>query len=359
MSSTITVDLGQRAYPIHIGPGLIDDHALVASAIGSRQVVLVSNEVVGPLYRDRLAAALADREVHDFTLADGEQEKNLANFERLLAFMLERRIERSGSVVALGGGVVGDLAGFAAACYQRGISYVQVPTTLLAQVDSAVGGKTAVNHPLGKNMIGAFHQPSAVIADTRVLASLPEREFAAGVAEVIKYGLIRDPDFLAWIDEHLEQLMARDDGALGFAIARSVQNKAEVVAADERESGQRALLNLGHTFGHAIETGLGYGKWLHGEAVAAGTCMAARMSARLGWLDTAAVEHVAALFARAGLPTAAPAALSPETLLEHMRLDKKNLDGRIRLVLLKSLGEAIVTSDYPDAELSATLAARG
>ncbi len=356
MSVTVTVELGERSYPIHIGAGVLDDAALVSDAIDSRQVVIVSNEVVAPLYLQRLRAHLGERAALDFVLPDGEAAKTLANFEKLLGYMLEHKVDRSATVVALGGGVVGDLAGFAAACYQRGVRYVQVPTTLLAQVDSAVGGKTAVNHPLGKNMIGAFHQPSAVLADTGVLDTLPAREFAAGVAEVIKYGLIRDLPFLDWLDTHLGQLMARDSGALAFAIQRSCENKAEVVAEDERESGARATLNLGHTFGHAIETGVGYGTWLHGEAVAAGTCMAARLSQRLGWLDRDDVARIEDLYQRAGLPTTPPPAMGPPQFLELMARDKKNVGGHIRLVLLEAAGRAVVTSDYPAAALHAVLA---
>lgn len=355
MSRVVTVALGERSYPIHIGAGLLDDRDLMRAAMPARQLVVVSNETIAPLYAARLSAHFDDRQLHAFEMPDGEAHKNLFEFERLLAFMLERRVERGALVVALGGGVVGDLAGFAAACYQRGIAFAQVPTTLLAQVDSAVGGKTAVNHALGKNMIGAFHQPRAVIADTDTLASLPPREFAAGLAEVIKYGLIRDPTFLAWLESEMPALVARDADALAHAIARSCENKAAVVAADERESGVRATLNLGHTFGHAIETASGYGSWLHGEAVAAGMCMAARMSARLGWLADADVARVEALVAAAGLPLDPPAELSVPQYLELMARDKKNSGGVITLVLLRALGDAVVTSDYPAAALAATL----
>jgi 3-dehydroquinate synthase len=269
--------------------------------------------------------------------------------------MLEARLERGCTLVALGGGVVGDVAGFAAACYQRGVRFVQIPTTLLAQVDSSVGGKTAVNHELGKNMIGAFHQPSAVIADTATLNTLPDRELRAGLAEVIKYGLIQDLDFLVWLETNLDALLARDPAALAEAVRRSCEHKAAVVAADERESGLRALLNLGHTFGHAIEHALGYGAWLHGEAVAAGMCLAAEMSVRLGRISRADADRVARLLARADLPVAPPPEIAPATLLEAMSLDKKNKDGRIRLVLFEALGRAALCDDYPQDALLATL----
>lgn len=353
--TTVEVDLGTRSYPIHIGHGLLDDDDLLERSIAARQVVIVSNEVVAPLYLAAVRQRLPGRLVLEFILADGEDEKNLDNFARLMSFLLEHRVERGACIVALGGGVVGDLAGFAAACYQRGVGFVQIPTTLLAQVDSAVGGKTAVNHPLGKNMIGAFYQPQAVLADTDVLETLPPRELSAGLAEVIKYGLIRDRDFLDWIDQNLEKLVARDTAALTTAIRRSCENKAAVVAADERESGSRATLNLGHTFGHAIETALGYGEWLHGEAVAAGTCMAARLSARLGWLDPTEVTRIETLFRRAALPTAPPPGLTPQQFLELMQRDKKNTDGKITLILLQGLGTAVVSRDYPPAALEACL----
>ncbi len=356
MTVTINVALGARSYPIHIGPTLLDDAVLLETATDSRQIVIVSNEVVAPLYLARVRRHFARRQCVEFVLEDGEGAKSLHNFERLMAFLLEHHIERSATVIALGGGVVGDLAGFVAACYQRGVRYVQIPTTLLAQVDSAVGGKTAVNHPLGKNMIGAFYQPQAVFADTGVLDTLPAREFSAGLAEVIKYGLIRDLEFLDWLDDNLELLVAREPAALAHAIRRSCENKAEVVAADERESGARATLNLGHTFGHAIETALGYGEWLHGEAVAAGTCMALDMSRRMGWLDAQAVRRVTALFERAALPVAPPAQISPAKFVELMARDKKNSGGRIRLVLLRALGAAVVTDDYSAAAFAATLA---
>jgi 3-dehydroquinate synthase len=355
VTATVTVDLGARTYPIYIGPGLLDAAELIGKTVASEQIVIISNEIVAPLYLERLRTCFAPRDCLEFILPDGEGSKNLDNFSRIMSFLLERTVERSATIVALGGGVVGDLAGFVAASYQRGVAFVQVPTTLLAQVDSAVGGKTAVNHPLGKNMIGAFYQPQAVFADTTVLSTLPAREFSAGLAEVIKYGLIRAPEFLTWLEDNLDHLIARDDDALSVAIQKSCEHKAAVVAADEREGGVRATLNLGHTFGHAIESALGYGTWLHGEAVAAGTCMAARMSQRMGWLDNADVRRVESLFRRAALPIEAPATIDAETFLRYMGRDKKNIGGHIRLVLLKALGDAVVTSDYSAADLSATL----
>ncbi len=285
VTSTLDVDLGVRSYPIHIGPGLIDDPELYRPHVSGSQVLIVTNEIVAPLYLDRVEQALRGFQLARVVLPDGEKYKNLEVWNRIMDALLENRFARDCTLVALGGGVVGDMAGFAAACYQRGVAFIQVPTTLLAQVDSSVGGKTGVNHALGKNMIGAFHQPRAVIADTDTLSTLPDRELSAGVAEVIKYGLIRDREFFYWLEANIGPLLERDTEALTFAIERSCRNKAEVVAADEREAGQRALLNLGHTFGHAIETGMGYGAWLHGEAVGTGMCMAADLSFRLGWLD--------------------------------------------------------------------------
>ncbi len=342
----VDVELAERSYPIFIGGGLLGDAALLARAIKSRQVMIVTNDRVGPLYLERLTNGLQDRQLASVVLPDGEQHKTLDSFGLIMTALLEHRFERGCTIVALGGGVVGDIAGFAAACYQRGVRFVQVPTTLLAQVDSAVGGKTAVNHPLGKNMIGAFHQPVAVLADLDTLSTLEAREFRAGVAEIIKYGLIRDREFFDWLELNLDALMARDTAAVTHAIKRSCENKADVVAADEHESGERALLNLGHTFGHAIEHALGYGAWLHGEAVAAGMCMAARMSTRVGMIAPTTRDRIIALIARAGLPTAPPSGPSVEELLDAMRVDKKNQDGRIRLVLLDAVGHASVRQDY-------------
>ncbi len=355
---TIHVNLGERSYPIYIAPGLLDDPAWIAHLRG-RQVMIVTNTTVGPLYQARLEGALARHlagcEVRSVALPDGEEYKTLAVMNDIVTALLQNRFDRGCTLLALGGGVVGDIAGFAAACYQRGVDYLQFPTTLLAQVDSAVGGKTAVNHELGKNMIGSFHQPRAVVADTATLRTLPEREFRAGLSEVIKYGLIRDAEFFDWLEGNLEALLRRDDDALVHAISRSCRNKAEVVAADEREAGGRALLNLGHTFGHAIETGLGYGAWLHGEAVAAGMAMAADLSHRLGWLGRTELERIRDLLRRASLPAAAPSSLDAASLRELMAVDKKIQTGRLRLVLLRRIGEAAVTSDFEAPALMATL----
>jgi 3-dehydroquinate synthase len=352
----LQIDLGARSYPILIGQGLLQDAGVVAAAVASRDVLVVTNETVAPLYLARLAQGLAGRRVATVVLPDGEQYKTLATVERILDALVAGRMNRDACVVALGGGVVGDMAGFAAACYQRGVDYVQVPTTLLAQVDSSVGGKTGVNHPGGKNLIGAFHQPRAVVSDIGTLATLPPRELRAGLAEVIKYGLIADVAFLGWIEDNLAALLALDGDALTHAVRRSCEIKAAIVAEDEREHGRRALLNLGHTFGHAIETATGYGEWLHGEAVGTGMLIAADLSQRLGWLGAADVARVHGLLDRAGLPTQAPP-VGAGRALELMGMDKKVLAGRIRLVLLRALGDAVVSGDYPAAMLDATLAA--
>jgi 3-dehydroquinate synthase len=351
----LEVELGPRSYPIYIGPGLLDDADCYRRHIRGRQVLVVTNTTVGPLYLERVEAALSGLELASVSLPDGERFKDLDTLNRIFDALLERRMGRDVTVVALGGGVVGDMAGFAAACYQRGVDFIQVPTTLLAQVDSSVGGKTGVNHPLGKNMIGAFHQPRAVIADTDTLGTLPDRELSAGLAEVVKYGLIRDQAFLDWLDDNTPALISRDGAALSQAIQRSCTNKAEVVAADEREAGQRALLNLGHTFGHAIEAGMGYGTWLHGEAVSAGMVLAAELSQRLGWVSMEQVDLVRSLLARMKLPVDPPGGLSPDRWLELMAVDKKVLDGRLRLVLLRDLGEAVVTADFDTAALRSLL----
>jgi 3-dehydroquinate synthase len=324
--------------------------------VAARDVLVVTNTTVAPLYLARLERSLAGKRVASVSLPDGEQHKTLETLARVFDALVERRLNRDACVVALGGGVVGDMAGFAAACYQRGVDYVQVPTTLLAQVDSSVGGKTGVNHPGGKNLIGAFHQPRAVVADTDTLKTLPPREFRAGLAEVIKYGLIADAAFLGWIEAHLDALLRLDGAALAHAIRRSCEIKAEIVAEDEREHGRRALLNLGHTFGHAIETATGYGEWLHGEAVGTGMLMAADLSHRLGWFDAADVGRIRALLERAGLPVAAPP-IGAARALELMGMDKKVLAGRIRLVLMRKVGEGVVSGDYPADALQATLAA--
>jgi len=354
---SVTVELGERSYPIHIGADLLGRADLLLPRLPRPRVAVVTNDVVGPLYLAQLRRCLAQAGVAvvEITVADGESHKNWDTLNHILDRLLAYRCERKTTLVALGGGVIGDLTGFAAAIYLRGVPFIQMPTTLLAQVDSSVGGKTGINHPLGKNMIGAFHQPSLVLADTATLNTLPERELAAGLAEVIKYGLGLDAGFFDWLDANMPRLVARDADALAYAIRRSCEIKAEVVAGDERESGARALLNLGHTFGHAIEAGLSYGTWLHGEAVAAGTLMAARLSQRMGLLAPADVARAESVLARGGLPVRAPA-LGVERYLQLMGLDKKVEGGRLRLILLKRIGEAYVTADFPDSELRTVLA---
>lgn len=354
---TLQVDLGDRSYPIYIEAGLLRDPARLRGHIAGRQVLVVTNETVAPLYLATIEAALGPAfAVSVVVLPDGEQFKTLGVLERIFDTALRDGHRRSTTVVALGGGVVGDMAGFAAASYQRGVAFVQVPTTLLAQVDSSVGGKTAVNHPLGKNMIGAFYQPRAVLIDTDVLATLPDREYAAGLAEVIKYGLICDAGFYAWLQAHAGALRDRDPRALATAIERSCAAKARIVAADEREGGVRALLNLGHTFGHAIEAAQGYGRWLHGEAVAAGMVLAARFSQQRGWVSEAEVEVLLTWLQRQALPVHPPTDMTLDAWLEPMRRDKKAVDGELRLVLLRAIGEARVES-VDEAELRGFLAA--
>ncbi|MFO7304551.1 MAG: 3-dehydroquinate synthase [Gammaproteobacteria bacterium] len=351
----VDISLGERSYPILIGSGLLADGSLVDAHVRARSALIVTNETIAPLYLATLERALGSRRVAHVILPDGEQHKTLQTLSRIFDALIEARMNRDSAVLALGGGVVGDMAGFAAACYQRGIDYVQVPTTLLAQVDSSVGGKTGVNHPRGKNMIGAFHQPRCVIADISTLRTLSEREYRAGLAEVVKYGLIYDADFLAWLEREADALAKRDESAISYAVQRSCEIKALVVAADERESGLRAILNLGHTFGHAIETATGYDAWLHGEAVAAGMCIAADLSARLGWISAQDRERAVDLLARLALPTQAPK-IGAARARALMGMDKKVLDGRIRLVLLRALGKADVVGDYPPEVLDATLA---
>ena len=354
---TVTVGLGARAYPIHIGEGLLARADLILPHLPQRKVSVITNTTVAALYLDKFSAALrgAGVEIVPVVLPDGEEHKNWQTLNAIFDALLSNRCERKSAIIALGGGVVGDLAGFAAASYQRGVPFIQVPTTLLAQVDSSVGGKTAINHPLGKNMIGAFYQPGMVLADTAMLDTLPARELSAGLAEVIKYGLIMDLPFLGWLEANIGKLNERDPAALAYAVTRSCENKAAVVAADERETGERALLNLGHTFGHAIETGLGFGTWLHGEAVAAGTMLAARLSERMGLLTHAEVRRMADLFVRAGLPVEAPS-LGQDRYLELMGHDKKVENGKLRLVLLQSLGKAYMTSDFDLRDLREVLA---
>jgi len=353
--NTLTVDLGARSYPIYIGQQLLGKPELLAKYIAGRQVMVVSNETVAPLYLQAVLDMLAGFETATVILPDGEQFKNLDTLNSIFNALLENRFNRDCTLVALGGGVVGDITGFAAASYQRGVSFLQIPTTLLAQVDSSVGGKTGVNHPQGKNMIGAFHQPRCVLIDTDTLDTLDDRQLAAGLAEVIKYGLIHDVNFFAWLETNMDALKARDKQALAYAIERSCAIKAEIVAADERESGKRALLNLGHTFGHAIETGMGYGAWLHGEAIATGMLMAADLSARHGWLPAEAVQRTKKLLQQAGLPTTPPESMNETQFRELMSIDKKVIGGNLRLVLLENMGEAIITGDFRQELLSETL----
>jgi len=355
----LKVELGARSYPILIGAGLLDQAGVLDSFLGDADVMIVTNDVVGPLYLDRLRATLGHGRgrgrVDAVVLPDGESHKTVGTLERVLDQLVAARFGRDAVLLTLGGGVVGDIGGFAAAVYQRGISFVQVPTTLLAQVDSSVGGKTGVNHPGGKNLIGAFHQPLAVIADTATLNTLPDRELSAGLAEVVKYGLIADTVFFAWLEQHAEQLVARDAETLQEAIRRSCEAKAAIVAEDEFERGRRALLNLGHTYGHAIERCAGYGEWLHGEAVAAGMCMAAEFSAAIGRASSGDVDRTRSLLGRLNLPVAPPA-LETDDFLAAMSIDKKVIAGEIRLVLLKGIGSAEITADYPLAEMRSVLA---
>jgi 3-dehydroquinate synthase len=354
----LTVPLGDRSYPIHIGDGLLGDAALLAAVLPARRVAVVTNDIVGPLYLPRLQAtwaAAGATPLLEIVLPDGERHKTLPTVSRILDTLVANRFARDDLVVALGGGVVGDMAGFAAACYQRGIGFVQMPTTLLAQVDSSVGGKTGVNHPGGKNLIGAFHQPKAVIADTATLATLPPRELRAGLAEVVKHALICDAAFFSWLEANADALLALDPAALAHAVHRCCTIKAGVVSRDERETGERALLNLGHTFGHAIEQVTGFGPWLHGEAVGVGLAMAAGMSQRAGWLPAADAARLDALLARLGLRTEARGAVTPQAARAAMQLDKKVQGGRVRLILLKGIGQAFVTADWPTDAFDATL----
>jgi 3-dehydroquinate synthase len=353
---SLRVELGSRSYPIHIGAGLIGARELYAPHLGRGGVAIVTNALVAPLYLSPLQKALGPGPASEIVLPDGEETKSWRGLERVVDGLLAARLGRDGLVVALGGGVIGDLAGFAAAVYQRGVPFVQVPTTLLAQVDSSVGGKTAINHPLGKNMIGAFHQPRAVISDVATLDTLPERELRAGLAEVIKHGFALDAAFVAWLESNIEKLVGRDRAALAHAVRHSCELKARIVAADERESGERALLNFGHTFGHAIEAGTGYGAWLHGEAVATGMVMAAELSQLMGHLKKTDVGRVRDLLKRAGLPVAGPA-LEPERLIELMALDKKAAKGRTRFVLLEAIGRARLDADVDDAAVRRAIVA--
>jgi 3-dehydroquinate synthase len=349
--TTLTVELGERSYPIYIDNGLLGQAELLKQHIPGNSALIVSNETVAPLYLEKTQSMLSGLKHEAVILPDGEKYKNLEVLNQIYDGLLRNHFDRNTTIIALGGGVVGDMAGFAAASYQRGVHLIQIPTTLLSQVDSSVGGKTGVNHALGKNMIGAFYQPKAVIADTDTLDTLPERELSAGLAEIIKYGLISDAEFFQWLENNMPQLLSRDKTALSYAIEVSCQSKADIVAADERESGQRALLNLGHTFGHAIENGMGYGEWLHGEAIGAGMCMAASLSRQMGWMSDEDTQKTFNLIEQAKLPCKAPPTMTSDQFLELMSVDKKVIDGVLRLILMKGIGKSLVTDDYTIEDL--------
>ena len=356
MMKTLTVALEKQSYPIYIGAGLLSQTELLAQHIKNKEVCIVTNTTVAQLYLKNLTASLSDKfNCEVVVLPDGEQYKTLTELNQIFDQLLGSHFSRQVTLIALGGGVIGDMTGFAAACYQRGVRFIQIPTTLLSQVDSSVGGKTAVNHALGKNMIGAFYQPGCVIADTNTLSTLDDRQLSSGLAEVIKYGLINDLSFFEWLEENIAGLRSRDESLLAEAIERSCNNKANIVAQDEREQGVRALLNLGHTFGHAIETGMGYGEVLHGEAIAIGMMMAANLSLRLGWLLASDVARIEQLFVAAGLPVEVPSTMSEKDFMSLMAVDKKVQDGVIRLVLLKEIGYAVISDDYGASLLSETL----
>ena len=351
----VVVELGNRSYPIYIGAGLLQRAADLIGTRLSEQTLVVSNTIVAPLYLETLLDGLTGIQARTLIVEDGERHKTAETMNGIITRLLEQQFNRTCTLIALGGGVIGDVTGFAAACYQRGVRYIQVPTTLLAQVDSAVGGKTAVNHKLGKNMIGAFHQPAAVLSDTDVLASLPARELRAGIAEIIKYGLINDARFFGWLEDNIDGLVQRDAACLAHAIEVSCRNKARIVALDEREAGLRAILNLGHTFGHAIETALSYKTWLHGEAVAAGMSMAAHLSVKTTGLRESDALRVNTLLERAGLPVSLPDTIRRDQLRELMAMDKKTRHGRLHLVLLQEIGKAVVTPEFDEADLEDTL----
>jgi len=352
---TLNVDLGKRSYPIHIGANLLSQANLIIPHVTGTQVMIVTNDIVAPLYLEQVKALFTDFIYHEVILPDGEKHKTLTDLNLIYDALLSHHYDRYCTLIALGGGVVGDMTGFAAASYQRGVNFIQIPTTLLSQVDSSVGGKTGVNHPLGKNMIGAFHQPSCVIADISTLNTLEDKQLSAGLAEIIKYGLIRLPDFIGWLENNIKKLLARDQDALSYAIEVSCQCKAEVVAADEREGGIRALLNLGHTFGHAIESGAGYGNWLHGEAVGIGMLMAADLSMREGWINEQDVQRVRNIIEAAHLPTQLPAIMNYAAFMDLMRVDKKVRDGKINFVLFNALGDAKITHDFLADNLRRTI----
>ena len=351
----LQVALNDKGYPIYIGTGLLRQKELLVKHIKSKQVLIVTNTTISPLYLDDVIKCLQGFQVEVIELPDGEQYKNLENLTKIFDQLLAKKFSRNSTLIALGGGVIGDMGGFAAACYQRGIPFIQIPTTVLAQVDSSVGGKTGVNHPLGKNMIGAFYQPQCVIADIDVLDTLDDRQLSAGIAEVIKYGLIRDLDFFEWLEKNISLLLARDKAALAYIIERSCINKAEIVAEDEFEAGVRAILNLGHTFGHAIETGMGYGEYLHGEAVAIGIGFAADLSRRMGWITGNDISRILSLLKRAQLPVVPPKEMNVSKFLDLMAVDKKNVDGKIRLILLEAIGKAALPINIDQSLLEQTL----
>ncbi len=356
---TLRVELGEKSYPIYIGSNLLGQESLWQKHIQSKQVLIVTNTTVSPLYLDKVIASLSAFQVETIELPDGEQYKSLEYLTKIFDCLLEKKYSRNCTLLALGGGVIGDMAGFAAACYQRGIAFIQIPTTVLAQVDSSVGGKTGVNHPLGKNMIGAFYQPKCVIADIDVLDTLEDRHLIAGLAEIIKYGLIRDRQLFEWLEQNMALLLARDKPALAYVIERSCINKAEIVAEDEFESGIRAILNLGHTFGHAIETGMGYGVYIHGEAVAIGICYAADLSHRIGWISEQDVERIIALLKQAKLPVTPPKTMDVAQFIDLMSVDKKNVDGKIRVILLQAIGTAALPVSVDQMLLEQTLSDYG
>ncbi len=353
--TTLNVDLGERSYPIYINGNILGDADLYLRHIKGNKVLIVTDDNVAPLYLATLLEALPSFDCQHLALPAGEAHKNLETVNKIYDVLMQSHFDRNCTIIALGGGVVGDITGFAAATYQRGVAFVQVPTTLLAQVDSSVGGKTGVNHPLGKNMIGAFHQPACVIADMNTLDTLPQRELIAGMAEVIKYGLIDDSEFFEWIDQHMSDLLGLNKDALANAVERSCTNKSRIVAADERESGQRALLNLGHTFGHAIETAQGYGNWLHGEAIGAGMCLAAKYSHDLGLMDEQQADRVCRTIEKAGLPSTPPTNMTADRCLELMSHDKKVRDKKLTLVLMRGIGKSFLCNDFDQKQLSKTL----
>ncbi len=343
--TTLNLDLGKRSYPIYINSGLLEQSDLLASHIKGQRVCVVTNDVVAPLYLEKLKSSLSKYSVDEIVLPDGEAEKSLANFERIMSHLLKNEHGRDSTLIALGGGVIGDITGFAAACYQRGVNFIQIPTTVLSQVDSSVGGKTAVNHPLGKNMIGAFYQPQAVVIDIDTIDTLPAKEFSAGMSEVVKYGILGDQEFFEWLEQHIEQINAGDKAILAKMIERCCQCKADIVASDETEAGVRALLNLGHTFGHAIEAEQGYGNWLHGEAVSAGMVLAAKLAVTMNLLEVSEVRRIEALLSAFNLPINPPEDMAFDDFMKHMRRDKKNIAGKLRFIIPTAIGKSEIRDD--------------